>query len=162
LGFVFCDLEFLFHVKSANSASVILCKSSGERQICIPLTPALQFNGTTSKMNLPASSTLGIQSNPYEMFIVVKSSSSNVQFLIAGGSTEQFEYHLNGVGARFIPVTSAYLDKGAAGNYTDGNAHIFSARASLSGGAVRVDGIDGGTSASNILSANSGNLLLGV
>jgi len=123
----------------------------------------IRFNGTTSKMSLPASSTLGIQSNPYEMFFVAKSSSSNVQFLIAGGAYEQFEYHLNGAaGARFIPTTLVYLDEGIAGNYTDGNPHVFSARASSSGGAVRVDGTDGGTSVSNILSANSSNLLLGV
>jgi len=124
--------------------------------------PTIRFNGTSSKMSLPTSSDLGIQNNPYEIFVVGKSSSSNVQFLIAGGALEQFEYHLNGVGARFIPTTSVYLDKGTAGNYTDANAHIFSARASSSGGAVRVDGVDGGTSSSNILSSNSGNLLLGV
>jgi hypothetical protein len=124
--------------------------------------PALQFNGTSSKMSLPTSLTLGVQSNPYEMFIVAKSSSSNIQFLIAGGATEQFEYHLNGMGARFIPTTTVYLDKGTDKNYTDGNAHLFSARASSSGGAVRVNGIDGGTTSNNILSSNAGNLLLGV
>jgi hypothetical protein len=124
--------------------------------------PVIRFNGSSSKMTLPPSATLGIQNNPYEMFIVAKSVSSDVQFLIAGGTTEQFEYHLNGVGARFIPITSTYLDLGMAGNYTDGNAHVFSARASSSGGAVRVDGIDGGSSSSNILSSNSSNLLLGV
>lgn len=125
--------------------------------------PALQFNGTSSKMSLPTSSDLGIQSNPYEFFVVGKSSSSNVQFLIAGGALEQFEYHLNGsTGARFIPTTLAYIDKGTAGSYTNGSAHLFSARASASGGAVRVDGVDGGTSESNLLSSDGGNLLLGV
>jgi len=126
--------------------------------------PVIRFNGSTSSLALPASSTLGIQSNPYEMFMVAKSSSSNVQFLIAGGY-ENFEYHLNGVGARFIPLQTSpgtYLDLGTTGTYTDGNAHIFSARASSSGGAVRVDGADGGTSSANILSSNSGALQLGV
>ncbi len=139
---------------SANQPTLVSNSMNGN--------PVIRFNGTTSKMSLPASSTLGIQSNPYEMFIAAKSTSSNVQFLISGGATEQFEYHLNGVGARFIPITSTYLDLGTAGNYTDGNAHIFSARASSSGGAVRVDGIDGGTSSGNILSSNSGALQLGV
>jgi len=124
--------------------------------------PALSFNGSTSKLTLPTSTSLGMQSNPYELFIVARSSSSNVQFLIAGGANEQFEYHLNGVGARFIPTTTVYLDKGTAQNYTDGNTHLFSARASSSGGSVRINGIDGGTSISNILSSNSANLLLGV
>ncbi len=128
----------------------------------INLNPALSFNGTTSKLTLPTSASLGIQSNPYEMFFAAKSSSSNVQFLIAGGANEQFEYHLNGAaGARFIPVTSVYIDQGTAGNYTNGNAHVFSARASESGGVVRVDGVDAGTSSGNILSSNSGNLLIG-
>ncbi len=139
---------------SANQPTLISNSMNGN--------PVIRFNGTNSKLTLPTSATLGIQSNPYEMFLVAKSSSSNVQFLFAGGATEQFEYHLNGVGARFIPITSTYLDLGTAGNYTDGNAHIFSARASTSGGAVRVDGIDGGTSLANILSSNSGALQLGV
>lgn len=125
--------------------------------------PAIRFNGSTSKLTLPTSMSLGIQNNPYEMFIVGKSSSSNIQFLIAGGSLEQYEYHLNGAsGARFIPTTSAYLDMGMTGVYTDGNPHVFSARASSSGGAVRVDGIDEGTSGNNIRSSNTANLLLGV
>ncbi|MCL4549143.1 MAG: T9SS type A sorting domain-containing protein [Bacteroidetes bacterium] len=139
---------------SANQPTLVSNSMNGN--------PVIRFNGTNSKLTLPTSATLGIQSNPYEMFVVGKSSSNNVQFLIAGGY-ENFEYHLNGAsGTRFIPVNSTFIDIGSAGNYTDGNAHIFSARASSSGGAVRVDGTDGGTSVSNILSSNSGNLLLGV
>jgi hypothetical protein len=124
--------------------------------------PALSFNGTTSKLTLPTSDSLGMQSNPYELFIVAKSGSGTVQFLLAGGATEQFEYHLNGaVGARFIPVTSVLIDQGTAGAYTNGNAHVFSARTSTSGGVVRVDGNDVGTTGVSTLSSNSGNLLLG-
>ncbi|MBX2977120.1 MAG: T9SS type A sorting domain-containing protein [Ignavibacteriaceae bacterium] len=124
--------------------------------------PALNFNGISSKLTLPTSISMGIQSNPYEMFIVAKSSSGDVQFLIAGGANEHFEYHLNGAaGARFIPVTSFYLDKEIAGSYTNGNAHVFSAKASISGGAVSVDGIEGGTSSSSLLSSNGSSLLLG-
>ncbi|MFA6596492.1 MAG: T9SS type A sorting domain-containing protein [Ignavibacteriaceae bacterium] len=138
---------------SANQPTLVSNSMNGN--------PVIRFDGTTSKMNLPASSTLGIQSNPYEMFIVARSSyTANPEFLISGGATEQFEYHLNG--ARFIPISSTYLDEGLTGAYTDGNAHIFSARASATGGAVRVDGTDGGTSSANILSSNSGALQLGV
>ena len=143
---------------SANQPTLVSNSMNGN--------PVIRFNGTTSKMSLPASSTLGIQSNPYEMFIAAKSTSSDVQFLISGGATEQFEYHLNGSsGARFIPLQTSpttYLDLGTAATYSDGNAHVFSARASNSGGAVRVDGVDGGTSSGNILSSNSGALQLGV
>ena len=141
---------------SANQPTLVSNSMNGN--------PVIRFNGTNSKLTLPTSATLGIQSNPYEMFVVAKSASSNVQFLFAGGNNEQFEYHLNGgtQGARFIPISSTYIDVAATGSYTDGNAHIFSARASSSGGAVRVDGIDGGTSSANILSSNSGALQLGV
>jgi hypothetical protein len=125
--------------------------------------PVIRFNGSSSKLTLPTSTALGIQSNPYEMFIVAKSNSSNVQFLISGNANEQFEYHLNGdAGARFIPISSTFIDEGTTGSYTDGNAHVFSARANSSGGAVRIDGIEGGTSLANILSSNSGALQLGV
>ncbi|NVO10073.1 MAG: hypothetical protein HXX16_08950, partial [Bacteroidales bacterium] len=123
----------------------------------------IRFDGTTSTLNLPSSVALGIYNNPYEMFMVAKSSSSNVQFLISGAATEQYEYHLNGSsGARYIPITSVFLDKGNIGEYTDGNAHIFGARASASGGAVRVDRTDGNSSSNNLLSANAGNLFLGI
>ncbi len=81
---------------------------------------------------------------------------------MSGNSIEQYEYHINGVGARFIPITATYLDKGTTGTYSDGNTHVFSARASASGGSVRVDGIDGGMSITNILSSNAGVLQLGV
>ncbi|MFA6979290.1 MAG: T9SS type A sorting domain-containing protein [Ignavibacteriaceae bacterium] len=139
---------------SANQPTLVSNSMNGN--------PVIRFNGTNSKLTLPTSATLGIQGNPYEMFIVAKSSSSSIQFLVSGNATEQFEYHLSGVGVRFIPITSAYLDLGSSGAFTDGNAHIFSGRASSSGGAVRVDGTDGGTSSANILSSNSGALQLGV
>ena len=141
---------------SANQPTLVSNSMNGN--------PVIRFNGTNSKLTLPTSSTLGIQSNPYEMFVVAKSSSSDVQFLISGNANENFEYHLNGVGARIIPLQTSpgtYLDLGSTGTYTDGNAHIFSARASSSGGAVRVDGNDGGTTSTNILSSNSGALQLG-
>ncbi|KAF0141516.1 MAG: hypothetical protein FD122_1508 [Stygiobacter sp.] len=139
---------------SANQPTLVSNSMNGN--------PVIRFNGTNSKLTLPTSATLGIQSNPYEMFVVGKSSSSSIQFLVSGNATEQFEYHLSGVGVRFIPITSAYLDLGSSGAFTDGNAHVFSARASSSGGAIRVDGIDGGTSSANILSSNSGALQIGV
>ncbi len=120
----------------------------------------IAFYNDQKKMLLPTSTALGIQNNPYEFFIVAFTGVGNVEFLIAGASLEQFEYHLSGPdGLRFIPTTSTYLDYGTVPAYD--NAHIFSARASASGGTVRVDGIDGGTTNANILSANGGNLILG-
>ena len=124
--------------------------------------PAIRFNGTNSYLSLPTSTALGIQNHDYEMFIVARSSSSNIQFLLSGNSLEQFEYHLNGVGARFIPITATYLDEGTSGAYADGNPHIFEAHASSSGGGMSVDGVNGGTTTANILSSDGGILRLGV
>ncbi len=126
--------------------------------------PVIKFNGSTSSLLLPSSATLGIQSHDYEMFIVAQSSyTANPEFLISGAAGEMFEYHLNGAaGIRFIPITAIYLDKSSTGTYADGKPHVFAARASSTGGAVRVDGIDGGTSSANITSSNAGNLQLGV
>lgn len=124
--------------------------------------PALRFNGLGEFMTLPTSTKLGIQSSPYEMFIVAKSSSGSIQFLIAGRNNEDFEYHLNGTaGSRFIPVGGQYVDQGINGEYTNGEAHIFSARASASGGVNRVDRTNGGTTANSLLSVNPNNLYLG-
>jgi hypothetical protein len=123
----------------------------------------LRFNGSSSYLSLPTSAALGIQSHAYEMFLVVRSSSTDIQFLISGSSIGQFEYNLNGsAGARFIPITSAWLDENATGTYCDGLPHVFSARASSAGGTVRVDGVDGGTSDIDVTSSDGGALQLGV
>ncbi len=123
---------------------------------------ALRFNGSGSHLVLPTSAALGIQNHDYEMFVVARSSSSNIQFLLSGNSIEQFEYHLNGVGARFIPITATYLDEGTSGAYADGNPHVFEAHASSTGGGMSVDGVNGGTTTANILSSDGGLLRLGV
>jgi hypothetical protein len=123
--------------------------------------PVINFNGTSSKMTLPSAAALGIQNHDYEMFFVARTSSAATQFLISG-ALEQYEYHLNlHAGARFIPITGVYLDHSLHAAFADGNAHIFSARASLTGGAVRVDGIDGGTSTADLTSSDPGSLTLG-
>ncbi|MDP2037522.1 MAG: T9SS type A sorting domain-containing protein, partial [Ignavibacteria bacterium] len=139
---------------SANQPTLVSNSMNGN--------PVIRFDGTNDYLLSSLTSTLGIQNNPYEVFVVAKSSSSNIQFLFASGGWEQYEYHLNGdQGARFIPVSSTYIDHGTVSNYTDGNAHVFSARASSSGGAVRVDGIDGATTSNNILSSSAVNFWLG-
>jgi len=123
--------------------------------------PAIRFNGTNSYLSLPTSTALGIQNHDYEMFIVARSSSSNIQLLLSGNTIEQFEYHLNGVGARFIPITATYLDEGTSGTYTDGKPHVFEAHASSTGGGMSVDGVNGGTTTANILSSDGGILRIG-
>ncbi len=124
--------------------------------------PAIHFNGSSSYMVLPASVTLGIQSHAYEFFIVARTSSASdaTQFLIAG-SMSQYEFHLNyEPGARFIP-NGIQLDEGSLGSYSDGYTHVFSGRASSTGGAIRVDGVDGTTSISDLTSSDEGSLYLG-
>ena len=139
---------------SANQPTLVSNSMNGN--------PVIRFDGTNDYLLSSLTSTLGIQNNTYEVFVVAKSSSSNIQFLFASGGWEQYEYHLNGSqGARFIPVSSTYIDHGTVSSYTNGNAHVFSARASSSGGAVRVDGIDGATTSNNILSSSAVNFWLG-
>lgn len=142
-----------FQLTIANQPTLINSSINGK--------PAVHFNGSSSYLTCSMDN-LNILGRPYEIFVVAKSSSPNIQFLFGGSSNEQFEYHLNGLGARFIPVTSVYLDKGVNGEFTDGNPHVFSGYASQTGGAVRVDGINGGTSSSNITSFNSGYLRFGM
>jgi hypothetical protein len=110
--------------------------------------PVVHFDGGDSLV-LPTPSDLGIQGQDYEMFIVARSASSAIQFLIAGDK-EDYEIHLNGdAGARFIPngysSGAGASDLGAATDYTDGEPHIFAARL-LAGtghaGIVRVDGVE--------------------
>jgi hypothetical protein len=123
------------------------------------VNPVVRFNGTTSYLLLPTAISLGIQSSPYEYFIVARSSSASVQFLIAG-AIEQYEFHLLPSGARFIPATHIYLDQTAAA--CDGNPHLFAGRASVTGGAIRIDGIDGGTSTNSTISTDGNVLRLGM
>jgi hypothetical protein len=118
--------------------------------------PAVRFNGSSNYLILPYTQTIGIKDNPYEAFVVAKTSNSNVQFLFSSDTFEKYELHLNGAaGARFIPVASTYIDEGTNGVYSDGNPHVFSSRASSTGGTVRVDGIDGGTTTNNIISSDA-------
>ncbi len=126
--------------------------------------PVIHFDGNYNMMVLPTSTDLGIQSSPYEFFIVARPTADatygHVYFLLSGGSYEQFEYHLVSTGnARFIPNSGNYLDK--SGDYTDGAAHIFAGRASSTGGSVRVDGVDGAVFTSDLTSSDTGNLCLG-
>lgn len=124
--------------------------------------PAVRFDGGFTYMALPTPSTLGIQNHDYEIFIIAKSSTHAVQFLM-GGATENYEIHLDGVsGARFIPAASTYIDQGDNQDYTEGNVHMFNVQASSTYGKIRVDGTDGGSTAADVRSSNGGGLVLGV
>ncbi len=126
--------------------------------------PAIHFNGGED-LNLPTASTLGILNSDYEMFIVARtnSSSASPNFLISSANIEQFEMHLNGAaGARFIPTSATYIDEGSAGQYADNNPHIFNAQASSTEGLIRVDGVNGSDTLTNVQSSSDGALALGV
>lgn len=128
--------------------------------------PVMHFDGSTI-IPLPASGTICIQNSDYEYFVVARSASTAIQFLIGSSMVETYELHLNGAsGGRFIPIGPSttdhvFIDKGADKAYTDGLPHIFSARASASGGTVRVDGVDGNTIIRNVRSSNSAVIYLG-
>lgn len=125
---------------------------------------ALRFNGTNTYLWLPTPEALGIQDHDYEIFIVARSGATKLVYLFSSTAAEQYEYHLctAAPGARYIPKSSNYLDlTPQAGTYLDGKPHIFSARASATGGAVRVDGADGSSSTADITSSNNSPLALG-
>jgi hypothetical protein len=125
--------------------------------------PVIRFNGTTSSLTLPTAAQLGILNGDYEMIIVARSSSSSVQFLVAGQTVANYEYHLNGsLGSRFLPRTGIYFDAGNPGEFTTGSAHLFNLRASASGAAIRVNGANRATDNSDFVSGEDGPLYLGI
>jgi hypothetical protein len=96
------------------------------------------------------------------MFIVARTSSGATQFLISGALYEQYEYHIaTSTGVRFIPTTGIYIDQNTS-TLSDGNPHVLAARASSSGGTVRFDGVDGGSSLLDVRSADAGGLYIGI
>ena len=93
--------------------------------------PAVRFDGD-DYLALLGADRLGISGQPYEMYIVARSSSPEIQFLVGGG-TEEFELHLNGEsGGRFIPTGyfggAGASDLGSPSEFTDGRPHLFAAR----------------------------------
>jgi alpha-tubulin suppressor-like RCC1 family protein len=126
--------------------------------------PVMRFNGTNSYLTLPSASDLDISNKDYEMFVVAKSSSANIQFLLGGETFGEHELHLNGAsGVRFIPVSNPahYVDVGTTGSFTNGQAQMYNVQASQTSGIVSVNrsqSIQVNTSAH---SANSGPIYLG-
>ena len=127
--------------------------------------PAIVFNGSTSHLVLPTTTTLGIQNSDYEIFIVAGSDYPNrIDFLYSANAGE-FEMHLGGAaGVRTIPTNNTnYLDKGTSNDYQNSQAHIFSARISSASGVVRVDGEDGGSnSGNNLHTSTASQVALGI
>lgn len=128
--------------------------------------PVIRFNGTNSFLQLPTATNLGIVNNDYQMFIIARSntpSTTSVYFLVSAESaSEQYELHTNGSqGVRFIPKAGVYIDEGTAGDYTDGEAHLYQMEATSTYGLIRMDA-DGITqSTGDRRSSESGNLRLG-
>ena len=109
--------------------------------------PALRFDGDDT-LTLATPSSFAMLNSSYEVFIVARSASPAIQFLIAGG-VEDFEMHLNGdAGVRFIPAgfdaSADASDFRPASHFSDGRAHLFSARVTATDfcGIVAVDGRD--------------------
>jgi len=146
---------------------------AGHRPLLVPRAingkPALRFDGGDVLL-LATPSNLMLMQRPYEMFIVARSASPAIQFLIGGG-VEDFEIHLNGdAGARFIPAgfdtPADAADTGAPGAFSDGRAHIFSARVEAGGNYAGLLAVDGQASDDVIerdsRSANNTSLRLGM
>ena len=146
--------------QSTSSSQPILTANAMNSQT------ALTFDGSSSYMQLPTPSEIGILSSDYEVFIVAQTAINTTQFTIAGGF-ENFEFHINGSSdARFIPIASNYLDLDAnsddlSGFFTDNNPHIFHGLASDDGGFVSVDGQVGEIFTNNLRSSDNDNILIG-
>ena len=109
--------------------------------------PALRFDGD-DVLSLATPSNLSLLNSSYEIFIVARSASPAIQFLLGGG-VEDFEIHLNGdAGLRFIPAgydtPVDASDLAATATFSDGKAHLFSARVSANDyhGIATADGRD--------------------
>lgn len=128
--------------------------------------PVVHFDGSNDRLQLPTTSTLGIQNHDYEMYIVarVPGGGNDVQFLISGGTLENYEVHLKKTGTlgiRFIPVLNARVDYGSGGQFMNGAFHAFGARVDGGTGYVRVDGVQSTNTATNARSSADVNLYLG-
>lgn len=101
--------------------------------------PAVRFNSSApTDMNLPTPSTLGIYLSNYELFIVSKSSSSAVQFVLAGG-INYHEVQLNGAsGVRYIARLGYILDN--PNRADDGSFHLLNAIGTTTEQTLGVDG----------------------
>ena len=100
----------------------------------------LRFDGLSDFMELTFADSLELVNSDYEIFIVARSSSSNIGFLM-GGTIPNFELHTRPggeIGTRFIPKTGVILDNPV--NSTDGNFHIINALATDVQTTLRVDG----------------------
>lgn len=109
--------------------------------------PALRFDGD-DVLRLPGAGEALLANTDYEYFVVARTESRAVQFLVAGGFT-CYELHINSPGARFIPAAPYDVgrasDLGEDGQYADGQPHLFAARVDRDldmRGIVRVDGVD--------------------
>jgi alpha-tubulin suppressor-like RCC1 family protein len=126
---------------------------------------AIRFNGSNSYVTLPTTSSLGIQNSDYEVFIVAKSriSDTDIHFLMAGSTLEQYELHLNGdAGARFIPNSGNFVDEGTAGDFSDGEAQLYNLRATNTYGSITINRALATIESINARNANDVNLYLGV
>ena len=131
--------------------------------------PVVRFDGSDDRLQLPLTSTLGIQNHDYEMFVVARSTSSGIQFLISGGTEEHYEIHLNsspgGQGVRFIPNSpwqTQSVDYGSHTQFTTGAFHAFGARVDTGTGYIRVNGVQSTDTASSAQSNQNVNLYLGI
>lgn len=93
--------------------------------------PAFCFDGNTSSLILPKTSTLGIKMHDYEIFIVAKSASSANQFLLAG-TTLEFGMALNFYSGFLYLYSGGMVPNGDLNEFSDSKAHLFNVSTSIS------------------------------
>lgn len=114
---------------------------------------AVTFSGQ-ARMKLPSTIELGLFESDYEVFVVARTQSPAIQFLLGGdaGGIEHYELHLNGeAGVRFIPngIRQPVGDPRLASfadmpkdRVAQGVSHIYTARVTDNVGYVGVDGAE--------------------
>ncbi|MCW5590151.1 MAG: cadherin domain-containing protein [Legionellales bacterium] len=122
----------------------------------------INFDGSDFYTLAKTSTELGLINSDYEMFFIAKTSSTNIQFLVASSVSEQYEGHINGdAGYRTISDTGRYGDVGGNSQYDDGSPYLFASRVQADMGYARVNGVDGAPTATGAQSEDDAYFYLG-
>lgn len=99
--------------------------------------PGLVYDGTIYYI-LPTG-VHELTNSDFELFVVMKTSSSTTQFLFSGNGVEGFSLN-NSSGIRYSNGTST-LTSGSLNAYSDGKMKIVNLQASSTGGTLRINGV---------------------
>lgn len=131
--------------------------------------PVIHFDGaSTESLVLPTSSQLGIQNSDYEVFVVGRATTGDVQFYLSSDSKEHYELHIKDVdpSGRFIPrgktgPTPHYADLPPSMKFTANMPYLYTTRVEDGTGHIGIVGIDSPNTVASAQSSHDVNLALG-